>query len=126
MTLVLDAGAFVAVERRDNDVATRIKRELLASRRPVTHGGVIGQVWRGGTGRNTAIARIVPGIDVAPLDGELGKQAGALLASAGGSDVIDAAVLLLAQDFDRILTSDPHDLAVLADAAGIDVEIVEV
>ena len=46
--LVLDAGAFVAVERGDRDVVALIKRERLAGRVPVSHGGVVAQVWRRG------------------------------------------------------------------------------
>lgn len=46
MTLVLDAGAFLAVEREDRDVVALIKRERIAGRAPVTHGGVIGQIWQ--------------------------------------------------------------------------------
>lgn len=45
--LVLDAGAFVAVERGDRDVVALVKRERLAGRSPVTGGGVVAQVWRG-------------------------------------------------------------------------------
>ena len=51
MSLILDAGAFVAVERGERDVVALVKRERLAKRSPVTHGGVVGQVWRGGSGR---------------------------------------------------------------------------
>ncbi|MGI8647525.1 MAG: twitching motility protein PilT [Acidimicrobiales bacterium] len=126
MTLILDAGAFFAVERRDYEISARIKRERLAGRSPRTHGGVIGQVWRGGTGRNTLVARLLPSLDIVGLDGELGKRAGELLARSNSSDVIDAAVVLLARPGDRILTSDPHDLAELATAADVDVEIVSV
>lgn len=42
MTLVLDAGALVAVERDNRDVVALIKRERLPGRTPVTHGGVVG------------------------------------------------------------------------------------
>lgn len=126
MTYVLDAGALVAVERRVGQVSALIKRELLSGRRPITHGGVIGQVWRGGAGRNTVIARLLPGLDIVPLDGELGKRSGDLLARSGSGDVIDAAIVLVAHDRDTILTSDPYDLATLAEAAELDVEIVPV
>ena len=51
MSLIFDAGAFVAIERGDRDLVALIKRERLANRSPLTHGGVIGQVWRGGFGR---------------------------------------------------------------------------
>jgi hypothetical protein len=44
----------------------------------------------------------------------------------GQSDAIDAALVCLAADGDDILTSDPGDLRVLAQAAGIHVELVPV
>ena len=126
MTLVLDAGAFIAVERLDRDVVALVKRERLAGRAPVTHGGVVGQVWRGGTGRQANLARLLPGIEVAPLDSVLGRRAGVLLGRAKKADVIDAAVTLLASDGDEILTADANDLVGLVEAAGKHVDIVEV
>lgn len=125
MTLVLDAGAFVAAERGDGEIAAAIAGELRAGRVAVTHGGVVGQVWRGGA-RQASVARLLAGVRVVPLDEDLGRRAGALLALTSTSDVIDAAVVLLADDGDEILTSDPRDLAVLAAAAGKDVELIAV
>lgn len=124
MTLVLDAGAFLAVERGDREVVALVKRERLRGRVPVTHGGVVGQVWRGGTGRQVGIARLLGGVEVAPLDAALGRRAGVLLARTGTSDVTDAAVVLLAADNDEILTADPDDLATLAAASGTHVELI--
>jgi hypothetical protein len=124
--LVLDAGAFMAVERNDRDVVALIKRERLAGRAPVSHGGVVAQVWRGGTGRQVPVARLLAGIAIAALDDGLGRQAGMLLARSGMSDAIDAAVVCLAADGDDILTSDPGDLRVLAEAAGVHVELIPV
>lgn len=124
MTLVLDAGAFLAVERGDREVVALVKRERLRGRVPVTHGGVVGQVWRGGTGRQVGIARLLGGVEVAPLDAALGRRAGVLLARNGTSDVTDAAVVLLAADNDEILTSDPDELATLAAASGTHVELI--
>ncbi|MGH3568838.1 MAG: hypothetical protein ACRDRH_22990 [Pseudonocardia sp.] len=126
MTLVLDTGAFVAVERGNRRLAAEIKREWLAGRPAVTHGGVIGQVWRGGSGRQFNLARTIEFVNVAALGAELGKQAGALLALAGGNDVVDAAVVRLARDDDLVLTSDPDDLLVLAAASGVRMEIIVV
>lgn len=126
MTLVLDAGALLAIERLDRDVVAMIKRERLAGRAPVTHGGVVGQVWRGGSGRQTNLARLLPGVQVVPLDDALGRRAGVLLSRTKRRDVIDAAIVLIADDGDEILTSDAGDLAPLAIAAGKYVEIVEV
>ena len=124
--LVLDSGAFVAVERGDRDVVALIKREYLAGRVPVSHGGVVAQVWRGGTGRQVPVARLLAGLDVAALDDGLGRRAGMLLARSGLADAIDAAVVSLAADGDDILTSDPRDLRALAQAADVHVELISV
>jgi hypothetical protein len=121
--LVLDAGAFVAVERGSRDVVALIKRERLAGRSPVTSGGVVAQVWRGGSGRQVPMARLLAGTDVAPIDDRLGRRAGMLLARSGQSDANDAAMVCLAADGDDILTSDPGDLHALAQAAEIHVKI---
>jgi hypothetical protein len=126
MTLVLDAGAFIAVERLDREVVALIKRERLAGRAPVTHGGIIGQVWRGGAGRQANVARLLRGVEVVPLDDALGRRAGVLLARAKKADVIDAAVTLLAADGDEILTADAGDLIGFVQASGKHVDIVEV
>lgn len=126
MTLVLDAGALVAVERGDRELVASIKRERRLGRVPMTHGGVVGQVWRGGSGRQAGLAMLLPHVEIVPLDADLGKQAGRLLSAAGSSEVIDAAVVLLAKDDDLILTSDPDDLVALAVASGIHVEIAPV
>ena len=126
MSLVLDAGALVAVERANRDTIALIKQELLAGRSPLTHGGVVGQVWRGGSGRQANLARLLPALDIAALDDTLGKRAGLLLGRARMADVIDAALVLLAADGDSLLTSDPNDLEPLAAMAGLHVDIVPV
>ena len=126
MTLVLDAGAFVAVERGDREIVALIKRERLAERAPLTHGGVVGQVWRGGAGRQAELARLLPGVDVKPIDQDLGKRAGALLRESRRADVLDAALIAVAADGDELLTSDPDDLRVLAEAAGLHVDVITV
>lgn len=126
MTVVLDAGAFVAIERDDRQMVAIIKRERLAGRSPVTHGGVVGQVWRGGHGRQAILARLIEGVDVRPLDDALGRRAGVLLGRASASDVIDAAIVLLATDGDEIYTSDPSDLRTLAASAGVHVDLIPI
>jgi len=126
MSLILDSGALVAVERDDRDTIAIIKGERLAGRVPVTHGGVVGQVWRGGWGRQANLAQILPGVEVVALDDALGRQAGVLLAATLTSDVVDAALVLLAVDGDVVLTSDPGDLVRLAQAAGTHVDLVPV
>jgi hypothetical protein len=126
LSLILDAGAFVAVDRGDRDIVALVKRERVAERAPLTHGGVVAQVWRGGAGRQAIMARLLAGVDVQALDISLGKRAGMLLGRSGGADAIDAAIVCLAGDGDEILTSDPNDLRALAEAAGLHVELVPV
>ena len=126
MSLVMDAGALIAVERANRDTIALIKHELLAGRVPVTHGGVVGQVWRGGSGRQANLARLLPALDIASLDATLGRRAGALLGRARMTDVIDAALVLLALDGDSLMTSDIDDIEPLAVAAGLHIDIVPV
>ncbi len=126
MTIVLDAGALVAVERGDRDLIALIKRERLALRAPLTNAGVVGQVWRGGGGRQANLARFLHGVDIRPIDDSLGRQAGVLLGRARANDVVDATVVLLADDGDEIFTSDPDDLHRLAQSAGRHIELVPI
>lgn len=124
--LILDAGAFLAVERGDRGVVALIKRERAAGRIPLTNGGVVGQVWRGGDGKQALLAKLLAGVQVAPLDDLLGRRAGVLLAETRLADVIDAAVVCQARDGDDILTSDPDDLRALAESASAHVELIAV
>src|SRR2546430_1733924 len=124
MRLILDAGAFVAIERADRGTMALIKQELIERRAPLTHGGVVGQVWRGGHGRQTNLARLMPALEIATLDVALGRRAGILLGKSRKTDAIDAALVLLASHGDLLLTSDSEDLEPLAASAGLDIDIV--
>jgi hypothetical protein len=126
LTLVLDAGGLLALERGDRVFVALVKGERISGRAPVTHGGVIGQVWRGGSGRQANLARLLPGVEVIGLGDALGKRAGVLLGRTGGRDVVDAALVLLAHDGDEVVTSDPYDLALLAEAADLQVDLIPV
>ena len=126
MSLVLDSGALIALERNDRAMWRRLKAALLAKNAPVSHGGIVGQAWRGGGPRQALLARALAGIDIRPLDESLGRAAGSLLARDGSVDVTDAALVLLADDGDDIVTSDPEDLEPLAASLGRHVELLRV
>jgi hypothetical protein len=126
MSLVLDAGALIAIERGNRHIIALLKRELEAGRTPRTHGAVVGQVWRGGSGRQARLSALLPALDTAALDASLGRRAGVLLGLAKTRDVVDAALVLLALDGDSILTSDPDDIAHLASSLGLDADVVPV
>ena len=125
MKLVLDSGALVALERNDRAMWRRLKAALVAQAAPVSHGGVVGQVWRGHGPREALLSRALASVDVRPLDDELGRAAGVLLGRARKSDVIDAAVVLLAEDGDHLVTSDVDDLRALAEASGRHLALIE-
>jgi hypothetical protein len=126
MTLVLDTGALIALESNDRVMWARLKAALLVRSVPVSHGGVVGQAWRGAGPRQTLLAKALEGIDVRPLDDELGRAAGELLERAGSSDVIDAALAILADDGDDVVTSDVADFETLAAHLDRHVEILHV
>jgi hypothetical protein len=126
VSLVLDAGALIAIERHDRAMWRRLKSALDSGEIPVTHGGVVGQAWRGSGSRSALIALALASMDVEALDEDLGKRSGELLARAKKNDVIDAALVLIAKDGDTIATSDPGDLQSLARAAGRFVNLIAV
>lgn len=123
MSLVLDSGALVALERNERQMWVRLKAAQLDGDLPLTHAGVLGQVWRGGP-RQARLSQALGGIDVRALDEPLGRAAGQLLGAAGLADVIDAGVVLLATDGDEIVTVDREDLERLAAASGRHVELI--
>ena len=124
MTLILDAGAFVALERNDRAMWRRLKVAKLAGTPPRTHGVVIAQVWRGGASRQATLARALKSVETTPLDDGLGRRAGVLLARSGMDDAIDAAMVALAHHDDQIITSDPSDIAALVDAAVLRTDVI--
>ena len=126
MRLICDSGAFVALERGDRAMWRRLKGALLAGHPPVTHGGVVAQVWRGGSGRQVPLARALASVDVVALDDALGRSAGLLLGKAAQRDAIDAAVVALASEDDIIVTSDAADIQRLVIASGHHVDVVPV
>lgn len=123
MTLVLDAGALIALDRNERAMWVRLKALLDAREVAVTHGGIVGQVWRGGS-RQARLATVLAGIDVRPLNEHLGRAAGELMGTTRTADVVDAALMLLAADDDEIVTLDREDFAVLAAAADRHIELI--
>ena len=124
MTLLLDSGALIALERNDRVMWRRLKAAERAGMVPVSHGGVVGQAWRGRGPRQALLSMVLEGCDIRVLDEALGRAAGELLGRTRTSDVVDAALVLLAEDGDSIATSDVGDLESLAVASGRYVELL--
>lgn len=118
MTVVLDAGALIAIDRRDRTVGAMLRvaqQEQLAIR---SSAGVVAQVWRDGS-RQANLARVLSGVDVMVLDLAAAKHIGPLLGATDTSDAIDGHIAHLAEPGDRLLTSDPQDMRrLLGDRAG--------
>ena len=108
--LVLDAGAFVAVDRADRAMIARLRAAQRDGLELRTTGIVIAQVWRDPGGRQAILAQLLKSVDVRAVDQRLGRDAGVLLGRAGKQDAVDASVVAIAATGDRILTSDPNDI----------------
>ena len=115
--LILDAGALVAVDRDDRAMIARLRVAEQHGLELRSNAMVVAQVWRDRHGRQANVARLLRAVDVRAVSQRDGRDAGVLQAAAGTSDAIDATVVLLAAPGDRIVTSDPGDIAVLATAA---------
>lgn len=115
MSLVLDAGALIAVERDDRATAALIDVARQDGREIVVPAGVVGQAWRGGS-RQARLARLLSAHDVhvEPLTDVAARAAGVLCGAAGTSDVIDASVVLAARRHRAtVISSDRDDLRIL-------------
>jgi hypothetical protein len=112
---VLDAGALVAIDRRDRVIGAKL-RVLQQRGTPLrASAAIVGQVWRDGR-RQANLARVLAGVGIEALGKDDGKRIGELLARAGSADVVDAHVALLAAPADLVLTSDPDDIRALLQA----------
>lgn len=122
MRLVLDAGALMGVERRDRRMGALLRRAQ-QERTPVhTTAPVLAQVVRD-PARQANLARVVKGMHVAGFARDDVAAVGRLLAATGTHDVVDAHLVFLLRADDLVLTSDPHDVRVLADARGIRIRV---
>ena len=125
MTAILDAGALIAIDKRDRRVGAML-RVLQREGVPVrTSAGVVAQVWRDGR-RQVNLARIMSGVDVAAVDDVAARRVGALLAASRTSDLVDAHVALLIQPQDDVLTSDGADIKALLATRRVKATLVSV
>ncbi len=109
--VVLDAGAFIALERRDRAMVALAKIFIDEQTPLVTSAGVVAQVWRGGVGRQVPIAFLLKRVLVLALDHSVARTLGRMLGESRTADPVDAHVVLLARERRwSVLTSDASDL----------------
>ncbi len=115
-SIVLDAGALIEVERGGRRVLALVDEGLRAGSAIVLPAPVLAQVWRGGE-RQSGLARFrrLPQVVVLPFTATDAESVGALLATTGESDVVDAHVVVVSRRTRPavVLTSDPADLSAL-------------
>jgi hypothetical protein len=109
--VVLDAGAFIALERRDG-VMVRLVQRFAATRTPlVTSAGVVAQVWRGGSRDQVPVVFLLRRTKVVDLTYPVAKVIGRILGATKMTDPVDAHIVLLARERAwPIITSDAEDL----------------
>ena len=121
---MLDTGALIAFERGDRVVATMVARALELDLRFQVPAGVVGQAWRNGR-KQARLAQLLNSalVQVVPLGDAGARAAGQLCGATRTRDVIDASVVLLAQERGVCaVTSDVDDLRRLAP----DLELVRI
>ena len=120
----LDAGALIALERSNRALRALIDQMLRTGGSIAVPAGALAQAWRGSP-RQHQLWILLGGKDVEtpPLDVRQALAAGVMLAARGGSDVVDASVVLTARERRHwVVTSDAEDLRQLDP----DLPIVEV
>jgi predicted nucleic acid-binding protein len=116
--LIFDAGALIALERRDPRVIQLVQEARARGRGIVIPASVLSQVWRGGRDRQAPVALLLARkqrqqVEVGPLDEPEAKAVGLLCAAAGHQDIADGHVAYLSLLHDRapVITSDPEAIA---------------
>lgn len=122
--ITLDAGGLIALDRGNRQVVVLLARAAERGVEVTIPATALAQAIRRPE-RQARLARLIrqPTTAVVPLDRVDATNAGRLLAASGTSDIVDAHVVICARRRgQRVVTSDPDDLARL-DAA---IEIVVV
>jgi hypothetical protein len=129
-SLVLDAGALIALDRNDREVWAILRVASDDSELIQVPAGTIAQAWRDGR-RQVLLTRALRHCDEVSLDGALARAAGLLCGQSKTSDIVDASVALAAAGLARrgsvsVLTSDTGDLAHLIATLRITANIVSI
>ncbi len=112
--VVLDAGLFIALERRDRVAVGLVDLFRRNETSLVTSAGVIAQVWRGQGRQQVATTFLLRLTEVVDLSYGVAKVLGTMLGLTRTSDPINAHISLLARQRGwPVLTSDPGDLVAI-------------
>jgi hypothetical protein len=115
----LDAGAFIALERRDRFMVSVLFRALTGGMALSIPQTVIAQIWRGGPGKQVNTARLIKAgragvgtVIIDDLTDDRAKEIGITIGKTAHADIADVHVALLAaRQGHAVLTSDDSDIA---------------
>lgn len=116
MGVTYDTGALIAAERAERRAWAR--HDALLQRRvvPTVPAAVLAQAWRG-EARQALLSRFLSGCRIEALDEATARRVGVIIGRARSSDIVDAAVVEGAlRRADSVVTSDPQDIAMIAEA----------
>jgi predicted nucleic acid-binding protein len=117
MSVVLDAGALIALEANDRTLWAVLRLAAQSGEEVVVPSTVVAQVWRGER-KQAQLGRALSHCAIAPFDA-LARVVGELCGKARTRDICDAHVAIIAAWRGRVLyTSDPSDLKRLLMAHG--------
>lgn len=123
MAVTYDTGALIAADRGERRMWARHQALLKQREVPTVPAPVLAQGWRG-EGRQALLAKLLVGCDIESLDDIQARLVGALAASAGTSDIVDATVVEAAlRRHAMVISSDPEDLRLIASAISRRLEV---
>lgn len=111
MNVVMDSGALIAVDRRDQRMLALLDRIRQRGQTVVIPAGVVAQVWR--NARQARLARLLGARDteIVALDDASARAVGVLLGATRTRDVVDAHVVLVARERAApVVSGDASDL----------------
>ena len=125
--LTYDTGALIAYEKRDTTMMGIHESAVERGITPVVPAGVLAQAWKGGSGSQAPLARMLKQCQVEPLVEDLAKQVGAASEQTVSKDVVDISVVISAVSRgDEIVTSDLDDIYEIMTSLGYNTAIYEV
>lgn len=123
--LVFDTGGLIALERGDRKVGALLATAAASGVEAVTPTACVAQAWRD-PARQARLARALTGFLERSLDPVVARNCGRLLARAATIDVVDAALALLVETGDTVVTSDPEDITRLLGVVGAEARVLVV
>ncbi len=115
--IVYDTGALLAAGKRDRKLWALHDEALASGELILVSVAVLAQAWRGGP--QAEPSRLLRGCKILPLFEDVAREAGKACAASGSSDIVHATVVVTAAKLGGralVVTSDPDDVARIADA----------